>query len=53
MDSQSDVNELEMLVSLWAERFPLGLGALIEVNTQQTMDTIALIRRIQAILDRN
>jgi adenylate kinase family enzyme len=53
MDSQSDVNELEMRMSLWAARFPLGLGALIEVNTQQTVDTIALSRRIQAILDRN
>jgi len=48
MDSQIEVRELETRMRSWADRFPLGIGTMLEVDTQSIVDISALSIRIRS-----
>ncbi|PXW77814.1 AAA domain-containing protein [Ruegeria sp. P4] len=53
LDKKNDPNELAQRMEKWASRFPLGVGTLVEVQTERELDTVSLIDDILGALSSN
>ncbi|MCL6285024.1 AAA family ATPase [Ruegeria sp. 2012CJ41-6] len=50
LDSQSDADELAQRMATWSHRFPLGVGNLVEVQTEHPLNISSLIEDIRVAL---
>ncbi|WP_419555560.1 AAA family ATPase [Ruegeria lacuscaerulensis] len=53
LDRQSNANELAKRMASWACRFPLGVGTLVEVQTECELNTTSLVEDILVALSSN